>query len=318
MTRAEDHLLLSYALGEKDKPGQWAEPLVRVFGMASLEPDAPPRIARTGLPGREFSAVVRGITRTPAAVAVEQVGAFTGSIQELTRPAIAGQEESNVTVTSLTLFAECPRRYYLARYLGWESAPKSSSGAAAGPLTSSELGREVHALLASQEVAAPDLEALRLAGTFDRSELGRRMRKARRIEQEFDFMFAIGEIVVRGQIDLWFEDRAGQIIVDYKTDDIASHEAETRAEGYRLQLRYYALAVEKLTGALPAEAWLHFLRPDVAVRVELKSRDLDAARVLVDELAAAQRENRFPLREGAHCTRCPFYRGKCPAALQTL
>ena len=132
----------------------------------------------------------------------------------------------------------------------------------------------MHALLASQEVAAPDLEALRLADTFDRSDLGRRARKARHIEHEFDFMFAIGDMVLRGQIDLWFEDRAGQIVVDYKTDDVASHEAEARAESYRLQLRYYALAIEKLTGALPAEAWLHFLRPDVPVRVELTTRDL--------------------------------------------
>jgi CRISPR/Cas system-associated exonuclease Cas4 (RecB family) len=224
-----------------------------------------------------------------------------------------GHEESNVTVTSLTLFADCPRRYYLARYLGWDTTPKGTSGAPTGPLTSSELGRQVHALLASQEVPAPDLEALRLADTFDRSDLGRRARKARHVEREFDLMFAIGDMVLRGQIDLWFEDRAGHVIVDYKTDDIASHEVKTRAESYKLQLRYYALAIEKLTGMLPAEAWLHFLRPDVAVRVDLMPRDLRAARQLVDGLAGAQRENKFPLREGAHCARCPFYRGKCPA-----
>ena len=58
MTRAEEHLLLSYALGEKDKPQQWAEPVSRVFGMASLELDAPPRMIRAGLPGREFAAAV--------------------------------------------------------------------------------------------------------------------------------------------------------------------------------------------------------------------------------------------------------------------
>lgn len=126
-------------------------------------------------------------------------------------------------------------------------------------------------------------------------------------------MFAIGDMVLRGQIDLWFEDRAGHVIVDYKTDDITADEARIRAENYKLQLLFYALAIEKLSGALPAEAWLHFLRPDVAVRVELTPRDLRAARQLVDELAGAQRENRFPLKEGAHCARCPFYRGKCPA-----
>ena len=126
-------------------------------------------------------------------------------------------------------------------------------------------------------------------------------------------MFAIDEMVVRGQIDLWFEDRSGHVIVDYKTDDIAADESETRASAYKLQLRYYALALEKLSGAMPSEAWLHFLRPDVAVRVELAPADLEAARRLVADFAAAQRSRQFPLNVGAHCARCPFYRNKCPA-----
>ncbi len=313
MTRAEEHLVLSYALAEKDKPAKWAELMASIFGMGSLEADAPPRVIQAGRPEREFAAVVRSLTRTPASFRVDRAGAFSSSIQELERPRITGQEESNVTVTSLTLFADCPRRYYLARYLGWETAGKATSSTAAGPLTSSDLGRQVHALLASQEVVTPDFEALRLADTFDRSELGRRARKARHVEHEFDVMFTIGEMVLRGQIDLWFEDRMGHTIVDYKTDDVSKDEVEARGESYKLQLRYYALAMEKLTGAPPTEAWLHFLRPDVLVRVELTARHLGAARDLVEELAAAQRENQFPLKEGAHCTRCPFYRGKCPA-----
>jgi CRISPR/Cas system-associated exonuclease Cas4 (RecB family) len=84
---------------------------------------------------------------------------------------------------------------------------------------------------------------------------------------------------------------------------------------YQLQLRYYALAIQKLTGALPVEAWLHFLRPDVAVRVPLSASDLDAALALVDEMSAAQEAVNFPLNVGQHCARCPFYRGKCPASL---
>ena len=94
MTRAEEHLLLSYALGEKEKPQQWAEPLVRIFNTPSLQPDAPPVVVQCGLPGREFSAVVRTVTRTPAALAVEPAGAFAATIQEIARPAMTGQEDS--------------------------------------------------------------------------------------------------------------------------------------------------------------------------------------------------------------------------------
>ena len=304
MTRAEEHLLLSYALGPNEKPQQWAEPVFRVFDLASVTPDEPARVVE--------GAWVRAITRSPAALAVQMPGAFSTAIAELARPDLTGQRESNVTVTALTLFADCPRRYYLARYLGWEESPKGT-GSAHAATSSSELGRQVHALLALQKVPQPEFAALHLAATFERSELGRRANKARRVEREFDFMFALGDIVLRGQIDLWFEERAGHVIVDYKTDDIAAHEIDARAAAYKLQLRYYALAIEKLTGTLPVEAWLHFLRPDVTVRVELTPRDLAAARRLVDDLAAAQQSLRFPLNEAPHCARCPFYRGKCPA-----
>jgi ATP-dependent helicase/nuclease subunit A len=299
MTRAEEHLVMSYALGPKDKPQNWAEPVCRVFGMDSVQPDAPARIIDAGFP-----AMVRAITRSPAALRVEQAGAFSTRIEEVPRPGATAQQDSNVTVTSLTLFADCPRRYYLARYLGWETINLTAS---------SELGKQVHALLAGEVVPAPEFEALHLAETFDRSDLGRRAKKSRRIEHELDFMFTIDEMVVRGQIDLWMEERAGHVIVDYKTDDIAAHEVDARSKSYQLQLRFYAMAIEKLTGAMPSEAWLHFLRPDVAVRIDLTSADLAAARNLVADLASAQRTHWFPLNEGPHCTRCPFYKGRCPA-----
>jgi ATP-dependent exoDNAse (exonuclease V) beta subunit len=305
MTRAEEHLVLSYALGETDKPRHWAEPVFRVYEMASVQPDAPARVIN--------GALVRVITETPAALRVEREGAFAGGVVEMARPEAADQQESNITVTALTMFADCPRRYYLARYLGWETGPPPGPKDNGAATSSSELGKQVHALLASQTVESPDFLALHLADTFERSALGRRASRAKRVEHEFDFMLAIDEMVVRGQIDLWFEDRAGQVIVDYKTDDVGTGEVQARAAAYDLQLRYYALAVEKITGSLPAEAWLHFLRPDVAVQVRLNGAGFDATRDLVAEMASAQRSLRFPLKEGSHCTRCPFYRGKCPA-----
>ena len=317
MTRAEEHLVLSYALAEKDKAGQWAEPVARVFDMAHLELDAPARVVEAGLPGRPLNALVQLITRTPASVAVAGSAAPSRHIAELPPPHVSDQHEASVVVTSLTMFADCPRRYYLARYLGWEPRPQrpdhEDAARASSQLSSSDLGRQVHALLASQPVDGPEFEALHLAETFDHSELGKRAKRAKRVERELDFMFALEGMIVRGQIDLWFEERAGSIIVDYKTDDVSSGDAHERAEAYKLQLRYYALAIQKVTGALPVEAWLHFLRPDVAVRVSLDHAALDGARKLVANLAAAQATLAFPLQTGPHCFRCPFYKGKCPA-----
>jgi len=116
--------------------------------------------------------------------------------------------------------------------------------------------------------------------------------------------------VLRGQIDLWFEESGELVIVDYKTDDIRTEEASSRALSYRLQLQLYALAVEKLMGRPVDRALVYFLRSNVPVEVDL---DGEGARKAVRELRQAQDRLDFPLHEGEHCRRCPFYHGMCPA-----
>jgi len=120
-------------------------------------------------------------------------------------------------------------------------------------------------------------------------------------------------MVLRGQIDLWFE-REGRItIVDYKTDQVKLPVEPERLKTYALQLQIYAMAIQKLTGRLPAAAWLYFLRPDEPIEVDLRPASLAAANKAVLALRKAQDSGQFPLREGAQCARCEFYRGLCPA-----
>jgi RecB family exonuclease len=123
----------------------------------------------------------------------------------------------------------------------------------------------------------------------------------------------IYSVVLRGQIDLWFERNGRITIVDYKTDQVSAPVDPDRIQSYALQLQIYALAIEKLTGRLPHHAWLYFLRPDQAVEIDLSPLQLAAARNAVLELREAQDTGRFPLNEGPHCTRCEFYKGLCPA-----
>ena len=68
------------------------------------------------------------------------------------------------------------------------------------------------------------------------------------MEREFDFVMAVEDVVVRGQIDLWFEEGGELVIVDYKTDGVTGAEAHQRARDYELQVRLYAMAVERVTG----------------------------------------------------------------------
>jgi hypothetical protein len=205
----------------------------------------------------------------------------------------------------------------LARYLGWEDERRTvlseEDEPEQEPVDASEFGRQVHALLAGGGRDGAGPEALALAARFEASELGRRLGAAGRVEREFDFLLAIEDVVLRGQIDLWFEESGEQMIVDYKTDDVTAEEAQQRAQVYELQLQLYAVAVERITGRPVSGAALYFLRPEVEVAVDVSPAALERAVGMVRAFRDAQERQEFPLEEGEHCRRCPFFMGMCPA-----
>ena len=270
MTRAQDRLILSHA--ESKRPSPWQKLAERVVP----EPGAPPEPSAT--------AVI-------AAATAEDI---------LDPPAISGQYDSAVSVTSVAMFQACPRRYYLSRYLGLQAAPQRPGTGAI------ELGLSVHRALAGEEIES--LEAADLAAKFRSSELGRRACSAERVEREFDFLFETEDVLVRGQIDLWFEQSGEIVIVDYKTD-----RDESASESYALQLRLYALALEPYAGRRPNRAVLHYLRSDRTVEITLTDADLDSARKAVGALKQAQDQLQFPLKVGEQCRKCLFWGGICPA-----
>jgi CRISPR/Cas system-associated exonuclease Cas4 (RecB family) len=224
----------------------------------------------------------------------------------------------------VSLFASCPRKYYLSRYLRWEARDGAKAdlvpgafeefpGRGTGELDAGELGVQVHSLLAGLNVQNPDPQAITLAERFHQSALGKAVAEAEMVEREFDFLMEIEGIVLRGQIDLWFEHDGRITIVDYKTDQIRLPIDQSRIASYALQLRIYAMAIEKITGRLPDSAWLYLLRPDQAVEIDLSPAECAKAREAVAALRDAQDALRFPLSEGTHCTRCEFYKALCPA-----
>jgi ATP-dependent exoDNAse (exonuclease V) beta subunit len=267
MTRAKDRLILSHTEGKRISP--WQKLAVSV-----VPESAPPEPVATG---------------SAAAGVAEDV---------LDPPEVSAQYDSAVAVTSVAMFQACPRRYYLSRYLGLEPAPdRPGTGAI-------ELGLEVHSALAGEVVESA--EARELAARFRSSDLGRRAQSASRIEREFDFLFETEDVIVRGQIDLWFEDGGELVIVDYKTD-----RDESGSDGYALQLRLYALALERYAGRRPDRAVLYYLRSNRIVEIGLTDANLAAARDAVGELKQAQDQLQFPLKVGDQCRKCLFWRGVC-------
>jgi ATP-dependent exoDNAse (exonuclease V) beta subunit len=319
MTRAQERLVLSFALGKQAQP--WPEMIRKRLGLAWSETDATPLVYQP--PRREFRVTVLRTGRMPQPLA--EPAATEPAPAETVLPALPAaiaRHDSFVPVTHVAQFEQCPRRYYLARYLGWPGRDTWKPPVAEEQndllrdIDATVFGRQVHDLLAGIPVPDAVPEAHALAERFRESELGRRATRARQAHREFDLQFALEDMIVGGQIDLWFEDERGIIIVDYKTDDVSAGDVESRAASYAIQLQLYAIGLERFTGRLPSEAWLYFLRPSAAIPVPLVSLWLETARQAVRSLREAQDGQQFPLREDRHCWTCPYHRKACPAGRQ--
>ena len=317
MTRAEERLVLTFS-GNGKRPGNWAERVVDRLNL-NLDVACDETVTHVSPYGKEWRLRVRVCDHAP-----ELLPATGGKTVEaaqaeewLALPEAAEQHDGNATVTALADFSKCPRRYFLGHYLGFPGrrAARRAEDEPARELPADQFGTQVHELLAGKTGIEADPEALRLVEVFRSSALGRRLGKAARIEREFDFLLALRGLVVRGQIDLWFEEGGRIEIVDYKTDAVSAAEAAHRAQDYALQLRVYAMAVEQLTGRQVDAAWLHFLRPNAVVKVDLAPSLLESPEQAAAEFTDAQERLHFPLREGSHCQRCPYFKGLCPAGM---
>jgi len=307
MTRAEQHLVLSFSARK-----QWARDVADRLEL-TLEEPGDQVVTRVAPDGKEWSLRVVVAGQAPELLKWNaEIAESAREEQFLDAPVIVDQQDTNGTVTALAKFVNCPREYFLGQYVGFEGRPrKLAEGDADMP--ASELGTQVHALLAGTPLPEPDSEAIRLAGVFRQSPLGRRVAKASRVEREFDFLMSVEDLVIRGQVDLWFVEGGELVIVDYKTDAVTASQAHQRARDYALQLRLYAMAVERIASRRVDRAWLHFLRPNVPVEVDLGPSLLESPEQTVRDFQEAQSKGEFPLNEGERCLRCPFYKDLCPA-----
>ena len=304
MTRAEEHLILSWSRAKKN-PQNWAK-----------------LVSERNLPG----ATVLKADTDPPPLARSRTDLTEGNIQIVQRPIIDDQHDSAVTVTSLAAFGTCPRKYYIQRSLGWNAgrfrrfdpdgidpdAIDLSQEDHDTELSASRVGTAVHEILAGLQPSENSPEARRLADVFLKSELGRRAAASPRTAREWAFIAEIDGTILRGSIDLWFEENGRLYVVDYKTDTAVD------TETYRPQTALYAMALERALGTRPESAYLHFLRSDRIIQIPIDDATIAEARTLIAGLRQAQDQLRFDLNEGEHCRSCQFYRSACPAGRQTI
>lgn len=117
---------------------------------------------------------------------------------------------------------------------------------------------------------------------FFESDLYKRIEKADKVWREHKFMVAVSELdinnnvmdkfkksdgMIKGIIDLMFEEENKIIIVDYKSDKGVSE--KHLAERYQMQIQIYKSAVELTTGKIVKEAYLYSIEKEKSIPISI-------------------------------------------------
>jgi ATP-dependent helicase/nuclease subunit A len=157
------------------------------------------------------------------------------------------------------------------------------------------IGRAVHATLQFTDLAAPagleaqaarqaDLEAVpehaAMIAAMAHSALASDAVQlaAKAVSHKEIYVAApVGDRVIEGYIDLLIETPEGLVIVDYKTDTVASEaDVDAKLATYELQGAAYAVALEESTGMAVLDCRFVFCRRSGAI--ERRVADLDSAK----------------------------------------
>jgi len=278
--------------------------------------------------------------RTPEqfAAAVSSVGG-KGALPELLGPLPVDTGRVQVAATALADFEHCPMLYRWRHELRVRADGHRMR--AQGPVEQSDLdaatfGTLVHRCMELLDLdepqpaevllqqAACDLDLLEqldpaavapvleaMVRRFSEHELFDRLRDARQVYRELDFVLDAGPATIRGQIDLLYSDADGRWnVVDYKSDNVSADELAEHARRYRRQLLLYCAAVARQFGRAPAAAVVYFLRPAEMYCFDPTDQAIcettrQAGR-LVEQMIASSRSGKFERRGKPPCPRCPY------------
>ena len=79
------------------------------------------------------------------------------------------------------------------------------------------------------------------------------------------------DVLIQGTIDAYWEEDGTYILLDYKTDRTAPGEEALLMDRYRIQLAYYRLALEQITGIPVRESWIYSVALGKGLLVDRKT-----------------------------------------------
>ena len=113
--------------------------------------------------------------------------------------------------------------------------------------------------------------------SFYGSGLGKRLKKAKRVENEFKFYVRIkakeiypdldtdAPLLLQGIADCFFFEEDGIVLIDYKTDNVSRYDVKRRSKVYSRQIEYYSRGISEIFDIPVKEKYLYFLEPSAAV-----------------------------------------------------
>jgi ATP-dependent exoDNAse (exonuclease V) beta subunit len=246
-------------------------------------------------------------------------------------PAPPAHDVRRLSYSALALFERCSYRFFAERVLGLPQRPRRSAGEEiATGLAATEIGDAVHRLLEHipltspvgpgraelaetvggwyPDVAERELDRIgALVDAYCASPLAQRLAGLEGARPERPFTFEHDGVLIRGRLDVHWQDGTSALVVDYKSNALEGRSpAEIVESEYTLQRLVYALVCLR-GGATEVEVAYQFLeQPDEVVSTAFT--DADTA-VLEAELSAAIariRAGEFrPTPSEFACSDCP-------------
>ena len=246
-------------------------------------------------------------------------------------PAPPVHDVRRLSYSALALFDRCSYRYFAERILGLPPRPAVLGEAQhAGALAATEIGDAVHRLLELVPLDAPtpparvqldetvrtwypdvtddELEwVARLVDAYCESGLAQRLAELAGARPERPFVFEHDGVVIRGRLDVLWQEEARALVVDYKSNALEGREPSEIVEAeYGLQRLVYALVCLR-GGANEVEVAYQFLeRPDDVVSATFTLADVAPLEADLSEAIARIRSGDFrPTPSEFVCSDCP-------------
>jgi len=144
-----------------------------------------------------------------------------------------------------------------------------------GELSRESIKKQIEKLVAKELITEEQKESIDIEKilNFFSSEIGKRIIKSKYVYREVPFHIQLNStevfldlpkdkyedeyIMLQGIIDCYFEEDEGIVLVDYKTDYYKEGHGELVKERYKVQLDYYAKAIEVITSKKVKEKYLY-------------------------------------------------------------